>query len=210
LSKKLGSYIVNLADNINPAIEKQIEANKEGRRVKSIGEILLEMEVITQKDLETAVRLQRMDRLASCPIFSSLPNADLALMSNHFTEVSIPPGEQFIKQGENDPVLYVIADGRVQVSTINKFGSEITIAELGEGEPIGEMGYFSGEARTASVRALEQVQLLRAEYGDLSNCFEKAVSAALVFMQFVNQRQIELEQMKKQTEFDPFAKLTRD
>ena len=180
------------------------------RAVKRLGEILLEMGVITRVDLDTALRRQRINRLSRCPLFSSLPNADLATLSKHFTEVSISTGEQFIKQGEFDPVLYVIAEGRVQVSCLDKTDKEIPIAEVGEGEPIVEMGYFSAGVRAASMVAQEPIHLLRAEYQDLINYFEKAESVALVFMQVVNRRRTELEEIKKREQIDPFAKHMRD
>ena len=195
--KKLGSYLVVSQGTINSAIERQIDAYTKGRPVKRLGEILREMEVITQEDLDTAIRLQRIDRLSRCPLFSELPTADLAALSKHFQEVSVPPGEQFITQGKNDPTLFVIASGRVEVFSLDNTGREVSIADVGEGEPIGEMGYFSGGIRTASVRTLEPVQLLRAEYRNLTNYFENVPYVALTFTQVVNRRRKELEQLTK-------------
>jgi CRP-like cAMP-binding protein len=198
LAKKLGDYLVVSPGTINNAIKRSFDAYTKGRPSKRLGEILQDMGVISQEDLDTALRLQRIDRLSRCPLFASLPNTDLAALSNHFAEVSYPPWEKFIKQGEFDPILYVVAEGRVQVFTMDKSGKEVSVAEVGEGEPIGEMGYFSGGVRTASVRTLGPVQLLRAEYNDLTNYFERAESVALAFMQVVNQRRRELEQIKEQ------------
>ena len=55
-------------------------------------------------------------------------------------------------QGEEDPSLFVIASGLVEVFRLDNAGDEIPIAQVGAGEPIGEMGYFAGGVRTACVR----------------------------------------------------------
>jgi adenylate cyclase len=66
--------------------------------------------------------------------------------------------------------------------------SETTLARVFPGEPVGEMGYFTNGVRSASVRALETVQLLRASYEDLTDCFESNANVATAFMDVVTNR----------------------
>ena len=184
---------------INSAVEKQIASYAKGEAVKPIGELLLSLGVITKAELDASLRNQRIARLAGCPVFASLTQPDLAALSRHFQEVSVAPGEQFIMQGEDDPALYIIASGLVEVFRINNAGNEISIAKVGSGEPIGEMGYFSGGVRTACVRALEPTQLLRADYDDLTHYFENVPRVALAFAEVVEHRRKELERITKNT-----------
>ncbi|MBI4005678.1 MAG: cyclic nucleotide-binding domain-containing protein [Gammaproteobacteria bacterium] len=193
--KKLGGYLVVSSGAINTAVEKQIASYAKGEPVKPLGELLISQGVITRAELENSLRNQRIARLAGCPIFASLTQADLAALSKHFRETSVAPGEQFIMQGEEDPTLYIIASGLVEVFRINNEGKEISIAKVGMGEPIGEMGYFSGGVRTACVRALEPTQLLRANYDDLTNYFENVPRVALAFTEVVEHRRKELERI---------------
>ena len=76
----------------------QGRALKLGEPVKRIGKILLTNGVITEEELESAVKKQRTDRLHSSPVFAELSNTELASISTHFTEVSVDAGEQFIIQ----------------------------------------------------------------------------------------------------------------
>lgn len=190
--KKLGDFLIIARGNINNAVEKQIAAYAHGENVKPIGELLVEQGVISREELENSLRNQRIARLAGCPVFAPLSRPDLAALSKHFTEISVAPGEQFITQGDEDHYLYVIAYGLVEVYKIDNQGREITIAMVGAGEPIGEMGYFSGGKRTACVRAIEPTQLVRARYEALTHYFETVPRVALAFTQVVDYRSKEL------------------
>lgn len=194
-SKKLGDYLVVSKGAISNAVEKQISSYTSGGRLKPIGELLVEQGVITREELENSIHNQRIGRLAGCPVFASLSRTDLSALSKLFTEVSVAPGEQFIMQGEEDPSMFVIASGLVEVFRIDNAGNEIHIANVGEGEPIGEMGYFSGGRRTACARAVEPTQLLKAEYEDLTEYFTNVPRVAHAFTQVVEHRRAEMERI---------------
>jgi len=74
---------------------------------------------MTQEELDDSLRKQRIARLLACPIFATLSSIELASLSRSFTEVSYPPGETFIIQGEDDPTLFVIAYGLVEVFRVD-------------------------------------------------------------------------------------------
>ena len=196
--KKLGNYMVVSKAAISNAVEKQISTFTKDGKVKHLGELLVEEGVITREELENSLRNQRIARLAGCPVFASLARSELAAMSKHFHEVSVAPGDQFIMQGEDDPSLYIIASGLVEVYRIDNAGNEIHIAKVGTGEPIGEMGYFSGGKRTACVRAIEPTQLVKADYDDLTEYFTNVPRVALAFTQVVEQRRKDMERITSQ------------
>lgn len=193
--KKLGNYLVVSKGAIRNAVEKQISSYAQSGEVKPIGQLLVDQGIITKEELENSLRNQRIARLAGCPIFASLSKTDLAALSKNFTEVSVAPGQQFIMQGEEDPSLYVIASGLVEVYRIDNAGNEISIAKVGEGEPIGEMGYFSGGKRTACVRAVQPTQLLKAAYDQLTDYFLNVPRVAMSFAQVVEHRRKEMERI---------------
>ncbi len=200
---KIGEYLVVSKGAINNVVEKQFNSSFAGTgKTKRIGELLVEEGILTQEELDNSIRKQRIARLISCPVFATLSPTELAALSRLFTEVSYPPNETFIMQGEEDPSLFVIATGLVEVFHIDNAGDETLIAKVGAGEPIGEMGYFSGGVRTACVRTLESTQLLRAEYKDLTDYFENVPRVALSFTTVVEQRKKEMEQLVSQKNDD--------
>lgn len=198
--KKLGDFLVVSKGAISNAVEKQITTYTNSGKLKPIGEILVEQGIITKEELETSIRNQRIARLAGCPVFASLTKTELFALSKYFTEVNVASGEEFIMQGEEDPSMYVIGSGMVEVYRVDNAGNEIPIATVGDGEPIGEMGYFSGGRRTACVRAVQPTLLLKANYADLTHYFENVPRVAMAFAQVVEHRRKELENIAAKQE----------
>lgn len=66
-----------------------------------------------------------------------------------------PPNTRVISEGTIDQTFYVIASGQVAVKK-----GESTVAVLAKGDCFGEMGYLTGEKRTASIISLSDVMLL--------------------------------------------------
>ena len=195
LSRRLGGYLVCSPAILQSAVKKQGQMLKRGEPQRRIGELLVENGDISAEELETALRRQRVDRLRQSPVFSMLSDAELSAISSRFTEVSVPAGQQFIIQDEPDPTLYIVAAGQVEVYRTTLDGKHIHIAVVGPPEPIGEMGYFQGGKRTASVRALEHVELLRADYSGLTHYFEHVPRVAHAFMRIVEFRRRATEQV---------------
>ena len=122
-------------------------------------------------------------------VFNSLTNTELHAIGNHFVEVGISAGEQFITEGMNDPTLYILIEGQLEVFTKDKNGKNTHIAYVNPVETIGEMGYFQGGIRTASVKATKQSELLRAPYLNLTHYFEHVPHVANAFLEVIQRRQ---------------------
>lgn len=200
---KLGEYLVVSKGAIANVVEEQFRSSFMGATEnKRIGELLVEQGVMTQEELDNSIKKQRIARLSACPVFAVLSSIELAALSKLFKEVSFPANETFIMQGEEDPSLFIIASGLVEVFRVDNAGNEISIAKVGAGGPIGEMGYFEGGIRTACVRTLETTQLLQAQYKDLTDYFENVPRVALAFMTVIEQRKKEMEQLVSQNNDD--------
>lgn len=193
--KRLGAYLLCSSAALQNVVKQQDQSIKLGRKPKPLGELLLDSGVISQDELTLAIRKQRVDRLRGCPVFSMLSDAELAALSNRFTEVSVPAGKQFIFQDEPDPTLYILASGKVEVYRTTLEGKHIHIAFVEPPEPIGEMGYFQGGIRNASVRAVDNVELLRADYSRLTHYFEYVPRVAHEFMKIVENRRYATSQI---------------
>lgn len=186
-SRRLGEYLDCPNQVIQAALARQSSARGDSAG-KRLGELLLEAEAISLDALLAGIQAQRIDRLRACPLFNSLSNDDLAELSAVFQEVSVPSDRPLIKQDDRDPYLYVVGAGRLEVFRSDEAGNETILARVFPGEPVGEMGYFTNGIRSASVRAIDTVQLLRASYEDLTDCFESNGNVATAFMDVVTNR----------------------
>ena len=76
-----------------------------------------------------------------------------------------------------------------KINILDKNGKNIHLAYINPVEPIGEMGYFQGGIRTASVKTTKQSELLRAPYLNLTHYFEHVPRVANAFLEVIQQRQ---------------------
>lgn len=193
----LGEYLSCSRGSIRIAMQKKRDAKVSGKTQKRIGELLIALETINEEERQNALRQQRADRLGLCPVFASLNRAELSAIGNQFSEISVSADQQFIFEGEKDPTLYILVEGKLEVFTKDDNGDEIHIAFVEPVEPIGEMGYFQDGIRTASVRTVVPTELLLAPYKNLTHYFEHAPHVAHSFLDVIHRRQAETNERLK-------------
>ena len=106
--------------------------------------------------------------LAAVDTFKGLPPEDLAHLETRLSPVPVRRGTALVAEGEMADALYVVVSGRFSVET--KAAPE-PIAEISAGSPIGEIAFFAGIPRTATVRAIRDsvvVALTRADFDEIS------------------------------------------
>ncbi|MFN0217597.1 MAG: patatin-like phospholipase family protein [Hyphomicrobium sp.] len=106
--------------------------------------------------------------LASVAAFRGLSGDDLARLEALLEQRSITRGEVLVREGDAADALYVVISGRFAVEID---GLDEPVAEISKGATIGEIAFFAGGARTASVRAIRDsvvVGLTRADFDEIS------------------------------------------
>ena len=113
-------------------------------------------------DKTVAEQARRRRALGRVDFLASLPAEDLDELSGLIGTQLFAPGESIIRQGRAGQELYIIERGEVAVSLESggNGGDSREIARLGEGEYFGEMSLMTGEARSATVRAVGEVELV--------------------------------------------------
>src|SRR5215467_9239900 len=84
------------------------------------------------------------------PILSDLHDGEWDELIEHMERRRFPGGAQILRAGEHDRSLYVLAEGTVDI-IIEKRGRPNHIASITEGSVFGEMAFFDGQPRSASV-----------------------------------------------------------
>ncbi len=93
--------------------------------------------------------------LGGIEVFSSFAEAEIAEIAEHSELLDYPRGTVLAEQGESGESMFALIAGRVEVL---KHGKRVTT--LGPGDIFGEISLFSGGERTASVRALTELEVL--------------------------------------------------
>jgi len=184
---KIGQYLACDMDVINQGLKLQQQLAADGI-TKFMGEILIDLKAITHDDLKTAIYHQRFNRIKISQLFNTLCDDDLGKICQSLQEQEIKAGKTFIHQDTKGNCFYLLVRGEAQVYRVGDYEEETILSVLGPGESVGEMGFFSGGRRTASVRAMVDSQVIRITYQDLKKAFEFAPEIAKNFLEIVTSR----------------------
>jgi CRP/FNR family transcriptional regulator, cyclic AMP receptor protein len=109
----------------------------------------------------TVALLQRV------PLFSQLSGEDLEEISRVAVPRSYPKGVRVFHEGDHSDACYIVRSGDLRVTREHPDGRAIALATLGPGDIFGELAMLDGEARSASVEALTECQLLALPAADV-------------------------------------------
>lgn len=157
------------------------------------------MRTVTRADelAERAGRERRaLDRLGAVPLLAPLPAAELRGLARRLEARTYRRGERLVAQGEPGDSFFIIDGGSVEVLVADARGRQTRVAELGPGSFFGEMSLLTGEKRTATVRALEDVSVLVVGKEDLGPILARRPRTVEALSKVIEQRQREnLEKM---------------
>jgi NTE family protein len=99
----------------------------------------------------------RANPLSAVPTLAGCTLKDLEALATGAEQLALRRGEVLVRQGEPSDALYFVLSGRF---TVHRDGAVEPIAEVAQGQPIGEIGFFAGLPRTATVVALRDSRVL--------------------------------------------------
>jgi CRP/FNR family transcriptional regulator len=101
-----------------------------------------------------------VELLSRVPLFSELSPGDLDRISRVAVPRSFPAGVRVFHEGDRSDACYLVRSGDLRVTREHSDGRAIALATLGAGDLFGELAMLDGEARSASVETLSDVELL--------------------------------------------------
>jgi CRP-like cAMP-binding protein len=96
---------------------------------------------------------QRLSRLGSVPLLSSLLPEQIERIARAGNERTFPAGTTIVRQEEKGPGLYLLLEGRAEVLRSGR-----KVVTLAAGEFFGEAALLVEQPRTADVRAATDVR----------------------------------------------------
>ncbi|MEW5738883.1 MAG: cyclic nucleotide-binding domain-containing protein [Myxococcota bacterium] len=113
-----------------------------------------------------------IEAFRSIPLFSALPDRDLALIAEQSREVTYGAGERIVEEGAPGNTFCSIRRGSVEVIRGEANQRPRVVARLGAGDCFGETAMLKDGVRTATVRAVTEVVVIELA----SEAFEKVVA----------------------------------
>lgn len=107
----------------------------------------------------------------------------LAETAAKLAQKSFAAGETVIREGDPADRFYVIQSGMVEVSRDGK-----TLSRLGPGMFFGEVGLLTEQPRNATVRAVEDVELLSLEKSAFASMVSRSQPTSALLATYVQQR----------------------
>jgi CRP-like cAMP-binding protein len=112
-----------------------------------------------------------VNRLTAIPIFAELSPEEARRLATFATETSAAEGQILMKEGDYSVELIAIEEGSAEVLRDGR-----TIASLGPGDLIGEMGLLEHRPRNADVIASAPMRLLRLTHWEIRRMSDDTVN----------------------------------
>ena len=137
--------------------------------------------------------MDREDMLEKVTIFSGLDRRHRKQLSKLMVPRAFKSGDVIIKENDQAAGFFVITSGKVEVVRGADGDKPEVLNTLGAGEFFGEMALFEGQARSATVRCLEETELLAMTRWDFSAELNSNAEIAVAVLETVVRRLREIE-----------------
>jgi CRP/FNR family transcriptional regulator, cyclic AMP receptor protein len=116
-------------------------------------------------------------------LFSHCDKKELARISALTTLDDVKAGDVLARQGEHGSECFIVASGR---ATVHVGG--IDVDEVGPGDFFGEMALLDGGPRSATVTAIDDMQVLILDRRELNGLLDAAPGVARKMLSVLGQR----------------------
>ncbi len=128
-------------------------------------------------------RARKVELLGQMPLFSTCSQRELGQVATLTVPAEFAAGAVLTRQGATGGLAFVIASGKAEVVR----GSR-KLATLGPGDVVGELSLIDGEPRSATVRALTDMEVLEISAEDLHRLLRKAPSVTRKLLEALSER----------------------
>ena len=100
-----------------------------------------------------------LDAIRSVPLFGSLDDEAAVNLRNLLRVNDVPTNTSLFRAGDKGDAMYLIEQGRVQITITDEDKKQIVLAELAQGDFFGEMAIIDGKQRSADATVIETARL---------------------------------------------------
>ncbi|MBW1973226.1 MAG: cyclic nucleotide-binding domain-containing protein [Deltaproteobacteria bacterium] len=129
---------------------------------------------------------------AKIPLFSDLTKEEFMEVVNILMVRQVIKGDVIVKEGESGDSIYVIAGGEFEVLKFDPLKKkDLLLAKLKPGDFFGEFGFFSNQKRYATVKAIEDGELLEIKKKEMEYIIQKYPGISKVLIAFYKKRLVD-------------------
>ncbi|HQM11351.1 MAG TPA: DUF1003 domain-containing protein, partial [Polyangiaceae bacterium] len=133
--------------------------------------------------------MDRIDLLASIPMFEGLENEDLEVLARELRVHPLVPGDMVFHAGDEGNSMFIVAAGVVDIFLPGLDpSSNLVVATLEAGTYFGEFALFDNQPRSASAQVTSDTVLLELGRDALMRYWEDRPNAALGILRTMSER----------------------
>jgi CRP-like cAMP-binding protein len=102
----------------------------------------------------------RVGLLGRVPVFTDLPSEDLEAIAALTHPRRFAAGEAVFREGDSSNTCYIVRSGHARAVREHGDGRQLALATFGPGDIFGELAMFGDELRSATVEAIEPLDVL--------------------------------------------------
>ncbi len=129
------------------------------------------------------------DRLANVPLFQDVPKKSLHRLGETARERNYKAGEVIVKEGDEGVAFYLVTGGTAEST---RGGSKL--ATYGEGDFFGEMALLDNHRRSATIKAITDVETIAISRWDFLSEVRANSDMALALLETLSRRIRELDE----------------
>jgi small-conductance mechanosensitive channel/CRP-like cAMP-binding protein len=133
------------------------------------------------------------EQLTNVPVFAPLSEEEIEKVSRATVKRIFAPGEAIVRKGQDGRSMFIIVRGNVKVQIPDHDGQKV-INRLTANDFFGEMSLLTGEPRTATVVAEDEVDVLEIRKGALKPIFEANPELMNSVYEIIEERKLLLQE----------------
>jgi len=130
--------------------------------------------------------------LAQVGVFSQLGRAELEQVAEVAVPRSFHAGEVVFREGDESNTSYIVRDGHARAVRQHSDGRTLTLANFGPGEVFGELAMFDSDRRSATIEAIDDLDLLAILGADMQRLMREHPDIAVKLVVTLGRRLREL------------------
>ena len=135
----------------------------------------------------------QVDALARAPFLAGVPREELEPLVAGGRTIVHEAGRRLMGELEPGDTIIVILSGRVRICVAASEPTETTLAEVGPGAAIGEVGLLTGRLRSATGIAIERTEALHLRREEVADLVTRFPQIAQVFSRDLAKRLVETD-----------------
>jgi CRP-like cAMP-binding protein len=120
-----------------------------------------------------------LEALRDCPLFKGFTDTGLQILAGIASERSFPKGSPLFVENMVADSMFIVAEGRVRITSRNANGDEVPLGELAVGEWLGELSLIQQGQRMCTATAASPVTAVEIRHSDFQKLIAQKPQACL-------------------------------